>query len=116
MTEIKGEDFNVNYVKETNTLLFQGTLRLGGAESYQPIADLLNAVQAEAPATITLNLKQLEFLNSSGISLLSKFVINVRKQEASHIVVKGATAIPWQSKSLKNFKRLMPTLELILED
>ncbi|NET54260.1 MAG: hypothetical protein F6K09_38340, partial [Merismopedia sp. SIO2A8] len=70
----------------------------------------------QQPKVITLDLKKLEFLNSSGISMLSKFVINVRKKNASQIQVKGSTSIPWQSKSLKNLKRLMPKLELVLED
>lgn len=116
MTEINGEDFTIHYDAQTTTLSFQGSLRLAGTESYQPVLDLLSDVQSDSPATITLDLKQLEFLNSSGISMLSKFVISVRKQESSHIVVKGSTTIPWQSKSLKNLKRLMPSLELVLED
>ncbi|MGK7890869.1 MAG: STAS domain-containing protein [Leptolyngbyaceae cyanobacterium] len=116
MTEINGEDFNIRYDTQTATLFFQGSLRLAGTDSYQPVLALLNDVQAQFPNVITLDLKQLQFLNSSGISILSRFVINVRKQETSHIIVKGATTIPWQSKSLKNLKRLMPTLELILED
>jgi len=33
------------------------------------------------PPKITLNLRQLEFLNSSGISMLSKFVIKVRQKK-----------------------------------
>ena len=116
MTEIKGDDFNISYEAQTTTLSFQGSLRLGGAQSYQPVMELLNGVQAEKPDLITLDLKQLEFLNSSGISMLSKFVINVRKQNTSQMPVKGSSTIPWQSKSLKNLKRLMPSLKLVLED
>ncbi|NET09510.1 MAG: hypothetical protein F6K16_33360 [Symploca sp. SIO2B6] len=116
MTEIKGDDFTISYQSETTTLSFEGSLRLGGGQSYQPVVELLDKVQDQQPKVITLDLKKLEFLNSSGISMLSKFVINVRKKNASQIQVKGSTSIPWQSKSLKNLKRLMPKLELVLED
>lgn len=116
MTEIKGDDFNISYESQTKTLSFQGSLRLGGAQSYQPVMELLNGVQAEHPELITLDLKDLQFLNSSGISMISKFVINVRKQNISKMLVKGSSTIPWQSKSLKNLKRLMPTLQLVLEE
>ena len=116
MTAIKGDDFNISYESQTTTLRFQGSLRLGGAQSYQPVMELLDVVQAEKPDLITLDLKGLEFLNSSGISMISKFVINVCKQNISKMLVKGSSTIPWQSKSLKNLKRLMPSLQLVLED
>ncbi|MEM9215005.1 MAG: STAS domain-containing protein [Cyanobacteria bacterium P01_F01_bin.150] len=116
MTEIKGDDFNISYESQTQTLSFQGSLRLGGVQSYQPLMELLNGVQAEHPELITLDLKELEFLNSSGISMISKFVINVRRQNVSKMLVKGSSNIPWQSKSLKNLKRLMPSLQLVIED
>ena len=80
-----------------------------------PIVELLDETTKNDPETITLDLKELEFLNSSGISMLSKFVINIRKKKNSSITVKGSNAIPWQGKSLKNLQRLMPTLTLELE-
>ncbi|MEM1002705.1 MAG: STAS domain-containing protein, partial [Bacteroidota bacterium] len=108
--------FNISYESQTTTLSFQGSLRLGGTQSYQPVMELLNGVQAEQPELITLDLKELEFLNSSGISMISKFVINVRRQNTSKMLVKGSSNIPWQSKSLKNLKRLMPSLQLVIEE
>ena len=48
---------------------------------YAPIFDLLNNACALKPAQpLTLDLRQLEFLNSSGIAMLSKFVIGVRNE------------------------------------
>ncbi|MGK7879797.1 MAG: hypothetical protein AB4060_06805 [Crocosphaera sp.] len=113
--EVKGENYSVTYDNETITVNFQGSLRLGGMEEYAPIVKLLNQVVDMEPEIITLDLKTLKFLNSSGISMLSKFVINIRKKKSSAIAVKGSNAIPWQGKSLKNLQRLMPTLTLELE-
>lgn len=113
--EIKTEDYSIWYDPTIGTVVCQGSLRLGGMEEYAPIVQLLNKVTDSEPSTITLNLRDLEFLNSSGINVLSKFVIKVRQKGNIQMVVKGANNIPWQGKSLKNLQRLMPSLQLELE-
>ena len=113
--EVKGENYSVTYDNETITVNFQGSLRLGGMEEYAPIVKLLNQVVDMEPEIITLDLKTLKFLNSSGISMLSKFVISVRKKKNISITVKGSQGILWQGKSLKNLQRLMPSLKLEFE-
>ncbi|HBE16872.1 MAG TPA: hypothetical protein DEG17_07395 [Cyanobacteria bacterium UBA11149] len=113
--EIKTKDYSVYYDTATWTVDWQGSLRLSGSEEYAPIVELLEKVTESQPPTITLNLRHLEFLNSSGISMLSKFVIKVRQKKNINIVVKGSQKIPWQGKSLKNLQRLMPSLKLELE-
>ncbi len=112
---IEGENFSVTYDPETVTIDFQGSLRLSGVKEYAPIVDLMDAVAEDEPETIVLDLRRLEFLNSSGISMLSKFTIGVRKRQTIDITVLGSQAIPWQGKSLKNLQRLMPRLNLVLE-
>ncbi len=112
--DIKTKDYSVCYDTTTWTVDWQGSLRLSGSDEYAPIVKLLEKVTDSQPPSITLNLRHLEFLNSSGISMLSRFVINVRKKNIS-VVVQGSQKIPWQGKSLKNLQRLMPTLKLELE-
>ncbi|MCS6960015.1 MAG: hypothetical protein RMK91_08180 [Pseudanabaenaceae cyanobacterium SKYGB_i_bin29] len=114
-TTIQAEDYEVQYLPETNEVVFQGSLRLSGAEEYQPIVDLLESLISDQSVHICLDLRKLEFLNSSGINILSKFVINARKRNTIEVTVRGAKTIPWQSKSLKNLQRLMPNLKLEIE-
>jgi Uncharacterized conserved protein len=113
--EIKGQDYIIQYDRESATVCFQGELSLGGPADYAPIVQLLDEVANPEPSTITLNLKKLEFLNSSGISMLSKFVIAVRKKKTIQLLVVGSNDVPWQQKSLKNLEKLLPTLKLELE-
>ncbi len=108
---IKTDDYTIRYEPESATAFFQGLLRLDGMEAYQPVMDiLLNAI--EASSSFTINLRELEFLNSSGISMLSMFVVKARDKGGINLVFQGSEKTLWQTKSLKNLQRLMPSLKL----
>lgn len=109
--ELKGETYQVWYDNTSATVNFNGALRLNGTEEYSAILTLLQQVAESDPPRITLNLRHLEFLNSSGITMLSKFVIEMRKKTI-HMMILGSNSVPWQGKSLKNLQRLMPDLSL----
>lgn len=113
--EVKGDGYQVQYDSALTTINFQGEIALGGSRDYAPIVNLLNEVADDEPKTITLNLKDLAFLNSSGISMLSKFVLGMRKKKGVQLVVLGAKKVPWQGKSLKNLERLLPGLKLVVQ-
>ncbi len=113
--EIKTENYNIIYDETSHNVVFDGSLRLNGGEEYASISELLDSIAQKEPEKIVLDLKDLSFLNSSGISILSKFVIKVRKSKNIQMVVIGAKKNPWQGKSLKNLQRLMPSLKLELE-
>lgn len=110
--EINGEDYDVVYDQTASTVTFTGELALMGMGEYPPIATLLEQALehsiSQEPKQITLDLRELRFLNSSGINVISKFVIKVRRAGNVAITIRGADSIPWQSKSLINLKRLMP--------
>jgi hypothetical protein len=100
MSEITTDNYCVSLDSVNNTVTFKGSLRLSSMEEYNPIVELLNTAIAPSPPPLILDLKSLEFLNSSGISMLSKFVINLRKQNTTELVILGSQTIPWQGKSL----------------
>ena len=110
--EIKTADYNI--WAEGAIIHYEGTLRLSGTDAYQEILSLMQSVLAQMPALITLDLTQLEFLNSSGINLFAKFVIELRKQPDVAVKVLGSTRIPWQAKSLPNLQKLHKGLELVI--
>lgn len=113
--EIASKNYKVIYDEASHNIIFDGSLRLNGSAEYASISELLNNVAQKEPEKIVLDLKKLKFLNSSGISILSRFVINVRKRQNIQMLVIGAKQNPWQGKSLKNLQRLMPSLKLEME-
>ena len=112
MNEIETGEYRI--WTEDSVIHYEGTMRLSGTDAYAPIMELMNGVLESQTGAITLDLTGLEFLNSSGINLLARFTIAVRKQSGVAMKVKGSTRIPWQSKSLPNLKRLHPGLTLTI--
>jgi hypothetical protein len=87
-------------------------VRLLGVADYDPVKQLLDDVVALAPETLILDVRQLKFLNSLRTYLLLGFVIKMRDQTASQIIVRGAEASSWQKRSFQDLQRLMPRLQL----
>lgn len=137
MIEIAGDDYRISYEPSTHCVAFRGVLRLYGTDGYvslnefrrsQPssrpqksyddkrgyssIMKLLEAVIQQAPDTIVLDLRELQFLNSSGINVLSKFVIMIRHDETIALTLLGNRKLSWQTNVLKNLNALMPDLNL----
>ena len=110
--EVKDSDYCVRYHPETKILTFQGELQLSGMNEYAPIMTLLDEVVNQEPPVLTLDLRKLEFLNSSGVNVLLSLVIKVRDKQTMQLIVEGSENISWQSRSLNNIKRLMPTAQL----
>ncbi len=111
--EIKGDDYVVRYDAAMDKVSFQGLLRLNGMVEYRPVMELLLKA-IEQTTTVTIDLQELEFLNSSGISMLSMFVVKARDKGDVQLILQGSNKILWQTKSLKNLQRLLPSLRLEL--
>ena len=112
---INGVDYTIQYDPDSITVKFEGELALGGPKEYASINDLLNEVADSNPSVMTIDLKALAFLNSSGISMLSKFVLKLRKAKELQLVILGSNGMPWQGKSLKNLQKFLPSLKLEIE-
>jgi len=114
MKNINGESFEVRLEESNSTVSFKGALRLSGTEDYAPILALLKATMVNSATPMVLDLRELDFLNSSGITMFSRFVIEARDHEGIDLQVLASEAVPWHARSLKNLQRLMPALNIRL--
>ena len=111
--EITGDEYAIEHNDASHVVSFKGTIRLQTTEDYIPIVDLLQAAHDSAGTDkLTLDFRQLQFLNSSGINVISKFVIAARKQDKINLAVLGSQDIYWQQKSLSNLSRLWPKVQV----
>lgn len=113
MKNIRGESFEIR-LEDNNTVLFKGALRLSGMDDYAPILEMLKGTLTEPQKPIVLDVRELDFLNSSGITMLSRFVIQAREQSGVSLYFFASESIPWHARSLKNLQRLMPDLTIRL--
>jgi hypothetical protein len=117
MKNITGESFEVR-LEDNSTVFFKGALRLRGTEDYAPILEMLKETLREpsiSPAgPIVLDLSELAFLNSSGITMFSRFVIEARSHAGIDLHFIASEAVPWHARSLRNLQRLMPTMNIRL--
>jgi len=113
--EIKGEHFGIVYNSSSRAVNFTGRVRLRGLQEYTVVFELFDKVLEINKNLITIDLQNLELLNSSGIDMLSKFIITARKKKTVDIKIIGASSKTWQARLLKNMQRLMPKLEYELK-
>ena len=113
--ELRTKDFNIWYDKSSNVIYFEGSLRLNGDSEYAPVLNLLTQVLELNKGEFNWNVRDLEFLNSSGLNMFYKFVISVRKRGNVTMSVCGNRKVAWQDRSLNNLKKFLPTLKLSVD-
>lgn len=111
--QIKGDSYSVFYDPEKNTIDIFGSIRLRGTEQYKAILDLLlSALEQSSEAGLILNVTNLDYLNSSGINTIGKFIIHARDKNIGSLKILGNNSIQWQRKTLQNLQRLWTKLSL----
>lgn len=114
MLKIEGDIFKIWYEDVEQEIHFEGSLRLWDPGEYTRIRQYMIDIYELDIDSLNINLTRLEFLNSSGISMLCKFVFEVKKINRIPVVITGRNDILWQKKSLHNLKKLWDKIELRL--
>ncbi|EIJ42551.1 hypothetical protein BegalDRAFT_1673 [Beggiatoa alba B18LD] len=108
--EINAKDYCIRYDANSKTIVFQGILMLRGSKEYEGVLQLLRDI-AEQSESLTLDLRDLKMLNSSGINTLTRFVIETRDKQKSQLCMVGYEEIAWHEMLFNNLQRLMPNLQ-----
>ena len=83
--------YAVRVTKDFSRISFSGTLRLQGRQEYERIYRMLRYAAEKSGDSLEIDLRQLQFLNSSGISTFSLFIIEMR-EVGKGIVITGKQA------------------------
>ncbi len=105
-------DAKVTYDKENQDVKFEGSMRLANMKEYDQVTEFLKENTNGLAGKLTLDFTELQFLNSSGITTLSLFILNCKKKGDVELLVKGSKDVAWQQKSLANFKKLWSDIHL----
>jgi len=110
--QISSNDFKIIYDEERKSVDFSGSLRLWDLKEYQKINKFLLDVYSLNMDNLIINFKDLEFLNSAGISMLCKFVIHVKKLKKADLTILANKNVLWQTKSFQNLKLLWNKIKI----
>ncbi|MBN1532070.1 MAG: hypothetical protein JXA20_05355 [Spirochaetes bacterium] len=111
---ITNDDFSIVFDEAQRSIVFKGSLRLLNVKEYEPVKSLLSAAHDKSTGQLTLDFRDLKFLNSSGITTISTFVINSRNSNKLKLEVLGSKSISWQEKSLINLNKLWSEVNVVL--
>jgi len=112
MLKIEDDNFKIWYESEQHIIYFEGILRLWDPSEYSEIRKFMHDIHDLGMEVITLDISNLEFLNSSGISMFCKFVFDIKKINKTSILFVGREQILWQQKSLNNIKKLWEKIDI----
>ena len=116
MMKLKDGDYSLAFDENASTIVFQGSSRLSNLSEYEEIKNFLFDAAKKVMGVLVLDLRELRFLNSSGITTLSMFVIQLRKEQRIKLQVLGSKSISWQERSIHNLKKLWADVEINVDD
>lgn len=89
----------------------RGVMRLVSPTAYRSAFAALHDRLEATGDPFELDVSKLEFLNSSGITALSRLVMQARAREVPMVIVLDE-GIPWQKKTLPSLAKLYPKIVL----
>jgi len=113
--EVRETEALVRFAPESGTVFFSGALRLANVKAYDNVVKLMHDAAAQVQGPLVLDFKELKFLNSSGITAVSLFVVGARKANTPQLRLVGAKTTAWQQKSLANFQMLWKDMAVLIE-
>jgi hypothetical protein len=113
---IDEDAFQIAYDEETHIVAFHGTLRMNDFAEFEKIKKFMReAYDLDSPGLI-LNFVDLDFMNSAGISMLCKFIFEIKDlSPPKSVSIIGNASILWQQKSFENLRKIWDKLTIRFE-
>jgi hypothetical protein len=107
------DDFSV-HCESANAAVLRGVMRLESVEAYDRVFLPVRAALLAASEAYRIDVRELLFLNSSGIRALCELVLLARNEQRKLEILASRT-VPWQRKSLTSLQRIYDGLVLRLD-
>jgi hypothetical protein len=109
--KFESDDYGIDCSSAASAVL-RGVLRLPSPLSYEERFEPIRSA-IDASTAYTIDITAVVFMNSSGITGLSRLVLHARGLDRPLTLV-GAEAVPWHEKTLLSLKRLYGKVEVQL--
>ncbi|MBF0453019.1 MAG: hypothetical protein HQK75_20120 [Candidatus Magnetomorum sp.] len=110
---IQGDTFSVTF--KADTIVMSGKLSLM-TEDYDPIENLFQSVVEAKPSCLTLDIRNLEYLNSSGIKTICvALILEAAERENIQLKILCSKKYTWQNETIPTLKDLMEPMEIFFE-
>lgn len=112
--EIKEERYRIGY--EQNVIEISGKLSIM-SEGYERIEAFFKEVVGSGPAELTLDIRNLEYLNSSGIKALCiGLILEIETRENLRLNIRCSKRHRWQQETVPTFKDLIGNLNIVFDE
>ncbi len=91
--------------------IFSGIMRLASPAEYETIFRPIKEQIELSDKHYTLDIRNLKYLNSSGINAFARLVLAARSKK-KRLVVDVSKEIPWQDKSIGSLTKLWQEMEV----
>lgn len=107
MKETKTGNYRILLDPDNSAIILKGTIRFWDPKEYLKLKDtLLNLYREHNQALMKLDLSQLQYLNSSSINMICKFIFDLKDNCPGGIEIIGNDKMTWQKRSFMNFRKL----------
>lgn len=112
MKTAEPDTFTIEIIEGENGVVLKGAMRLQSPTAYEtPFNPIVLGIQS-ASSPYKIDIKDLEFLNSSGVTALARIVLLARQSDKALLIV-CSDQIPWQNKTVSSLQKLHPKLEIV---
>lgn len=110
MSLFEREQYSVECANGSDVAVLRGVMRLASPAAYDavfaPVRTLIESGRAS-----TVDLRDVSFMNSSGIRALATLVL-LAKEKRTPLQMVANESIPWQKKTLASLRAISPALTI----
>ena len=110
---ITQEDFSIELLSEEKTAILTGTMRLSSPTAYDEFFSEIVKMMSEG-GSITVDISQLEFLNSSGLTSLGRVFIQAKNLNMTGKII-AKKDVPWHQRSIVSIAKLWPKALVVMK-